>query len=736
MAIKYRLKYNNFDLKDITVTLESDNYTGDIIDVIGVGGESVVITKSLQDLNESHIIPTTATINVYTDLIDVDELQRASDKDWVVKVYESVSLVYRGFVIPDGIQQPLRGAGNLISIGATCGLSLLNGIDFTWGGANWGTVKVGGLDSVILAPINFIRQVFDRTSLGNMPLGIVWSTSIKYDVDNTRDFLAGIMPFSELNSLTALFEVERVDCYWLIENIAKSAKCWVFQDRGKWHIVNLYDVMNQDGVVYVNEIPSQSSSVTAITYMADLNIDVSGTQINDDAYLTYTKPVGRVKVKYNALQTKNVLPNGSFDIIESVAIRPMYWRYLNDSAFIWEYESLNERDGYSADLNRIAESTDGVFSTIYPINLDGVTLFDELTLGFRFMPVTGFPIIPETGLIDWLKRPLRFSVQYTVDGDTYYLNENGYWSNKGQSNAKILRTEFVFNSYFVYFDTNREFLAGDVVRITVLRSGNIGVYRVDFNEYMDTPEAMTYISSHIPNSTSNSSGVLQISNVTDSTFNSAETLQMEDYFQNIAPIIQGAQLDDVIDFAFNSSAGSSFVKIPNPKVLNNFNGKMQIKFHVKSGQRYILDDVFIRVNDNQDLYDIKLNDKNSTDELEVGVSTSFSGFFLSSYKENMGNAEKFMLMSDYSGTGKTLTELYGRGYLTARSEAKKKYNGSFKNDFNFLSLVNIEGVKYIPLGMTKNLSTCQINSFTGFESRLENISPIVVHKGTEDNNLN
>ena len=143
----------------------------------------------------------------------------------------------------------------------------------------------------------------------------------------------------------------------------------------------------------------------------------------------------------------------------------------------------------------------------------------------------------------------------------------------------------------------------------------------------------------------------------------------------------------------------------------------------------------MNVDDNKEMYELTNGTQNSEESYEMGISTSFSGFFLSSFKENPSNAEKFQLMTDYSGSGKRLTELYGRGILNWRNKARKIYNGTFKADIPYISLVTIGSDKYIPTGMDSNKTNGQL-TLQGFQAVLDVVSPTVVHKGSNDDNLN
>ena len=744
MAVKYRLSFSNINLEQVVVEISHPDYVGDVTSVIGVGGESYSLSRSAIDTpHASHVVPTTANINLYTNLIDVEELQQANDKEWRVNVTVSGNIDFDGYLVPDGIQKTLKGAGNIVRISATCGLALLHGVNYSWYGANFGLVNVDGLDSVNLCPMNFIRQILYLPNYIGSQLPITWYTSIKYDTAPTRDFFAGSMPFSSLTGLSELFQFNDVDAYWILENMVKSGKCTIVQQSGKWHIINYEDLINANGLLNTLEIPAQMSSVVATRASVDYNIDTNGKQILDDAYTTFKKSVGKVNVLYNHVQNKNIITNGGFDIDSLGYITN--WQFFDSQERAVPYASLNGRPGNSADIDRRGKSMD-VFTTDYQLNLDANILYKYITFGFLLMPLEGFEL-DENGFIKWGLDTLKISVTYDVYGGPgyvvrYYLNEFGYWTSGGmQGNQEV--TDFSFtllnNRMVIEFNQDRNFYVGDEVILKFLRSGSLEEHVVTFNETMSVSGGVTYLQTQVPNSAIGAVPYsLWINDVDSASQMDAKVVKTANYYQDIRLQQDSAKPNDIINFTFQSKGGTGAIKVPNPgnlDLISTSRGKLRMSFKCKSGQRYILDDVWMNIDDNNDLYEITNGTKNSEESYQMGISTSFSGFYLSSYKENYGNAEKFMLMSDYSGGGKRLTELYGRGIMNWRNKARKIYNGTFKADIPYMSLVDIDGVKYVPTGMESNKTNGQC-IFQGFEASLNTIEPTVIHKGSNNDNLN
>lgn len=741
MAVKYRASFSNIDLKQVVIDLEVDSYVGYPISVIGVGKETLSFSRTAaSDPYASHVIPTTANISLYSDLIDVDEIQMSNDKDWLCTIYVDGVMKFKGFLVPDGVQRTLKGAGNIVRLNATCGLGLMNGNKLTWHGSNWGSVIIDGQESINTCPMNFLRQIFDHSDHIGTGLPIRWFTSVKYVFDPTRDFFAGIMPFSSSYTLSELLLFNKVDTYWFIENLMKPAKCWVFQENGYWNIVNLEDIAYNDGIVEVLEIPSNVGSVTATRSTIDLNVDYTNLSILDDAYTMYSRSVGKVNVVYDHVQNENILPNGGFDTLASGAIAQ--WGWLNSGLTVPPYDSLDGRSGHAADLSIPSGGAPDSFSTAYQMNIDGNVLYEYINLKFTVLPLNGFPYDSKTGIIKWGIDTLKVTVYYDIMHEgvatRFFLNEFGYWTNGTMDgNQEVVDTfwDGAQNSFNIEFNQDRDFYIGDQVNISYVRDGGVINKTVVFYETMDLQSGVQHIVDQIQDGfiTNPNNWTVSINNTDNDPRNTASVTKVADYAESIRFHVDNARIGDIIKYEFRSTGGDPGIKLPDPGNLDSIGtarGKLRVLFHVNPGQRYILDNVIMTVDSNQDRYELTLNERNSEENYSMGISSSFSGFYLTSFIENSGNANKFMLFSDYGASNVRLTELYGRGVLNWRNKARKIYNGSFKvDDFSFLSLVRIGDKKFVPLGVDYNVTSGQINNLVAFESDIDVVSPTVIHTG-------
>src|SRR5690606_1287593 len=133
--------------------------------------------------------------------------------------------------------------------------------------------------------------------------------------------------------------------------------------------------------------------------------------------------------------------------------------------------------------------------------LDCDTLFKNCTIGFTWLPISGYELTPESN-IDFSKFPLWFSASLSVGGIDLYLNEFGYWSDKNiQANQQVTNQFYENpNSYIVQFIQDASWFTGDEFVIGFLREGIFEFYRYTFTSTMAYRDGIVAISSIIPNS--------------------------------------------------------------------------------------------------------------------------------------------------------------------------------------------------------------------------------------------
>ncbi len=729
MAIKYTLTVNSQKQQDWLVEIDFPSYTGEPIALIG--DQNPILLEynggGSDDPFSSHIITNSLTIRVYDDNVDIAELQEIADGSVRCRAYYNGVLKHQGFIISDGVQEPDSGVSSLITIKSIDGLEFLEAMPFTWAD-NYGLITVGGQVSVQRCPMNAIRLALYASSNLNNRLPIRWSTSLKSVQYPTDDMLAGRNRIIYDGKLL-MYSSNSVK--WYLEEILKTAQCWLYQRDGYWWIENKGDTIRNGGFFNGYEITDSTTAQTATPISIDLNTpDLVNEFVSQDQYWLVKKPLGGTNVVYeDTTNNNNVIPNGGFDIVSTgIAVD---WR-MSDSTVVGSAPPINGRaEGYSAEIDSTFDTEDRTVMT-GEIPIDTTVLFKDALLGFKWLPISGYDLKPD-GTIDFSKFPLWISVKLKTGAEELYLNEFGYWSDKNASaNAQVINTYYTeaTSGFYVIFDADKDFYPGDQIVVSALRGGQFQVYNIVFDQTMDVESGLDFIVSKIPNSVNPpapANGIF-LNGVTNSPFNNAYTQKYADYYKKIN--IEGVnqlRFNDVLDIQFQSKGLSSDIKLPSRY------GKLSIEILAKAGSYMRLDDVYFRVNNNHDKYEIRdTSSKAPIENYTVGISSSFSGHMWSNYMDSYATSDLSLNWTVNGSAGKSLTQLYGEFVLNWRNNPRKIFDGSIDRVVQSGDFLTIKGRKYIVLN--SSIQGDGISRVLAFEAVLNEKSYSVTHKGTIENN--
>lgn len=750
MGIKYKIEYSNRKDDDFKIEIDVPNYEGEVIEYRGYGGSPLEISHSGGQDNpfDEHVISSQASISfILPPEHNIEDLQLAGDLEVKVKVYKNFDLFWSGFLISDGLQEVFTGSNAPITVMASDGLKQFDGMDFPRGFAY--SISMPDYEANTLCPMRYIQLMLRR--LDN-ELTTVWNCDIKNLQDTTKDFLAGV---TELDPTGELIDNHDFTCDKLLEGILRSANLTIQQVEGKWYIQDRQLTHKDNGVLNGYFLDSGS----AIEYTEDLNVEP--TEIYDDTIKMIKKAVSKVEVTYKNTRNENVLPNGSFNLLSGGY--PAFWSKTNG-----EIESGDAINGRPIDqYNNVGRSMkfttnaggNGEFflrsNSIAPfMNYDAHTLFPRFTIGFKFMP-ENYPQRNVNGVnvINWDLMPLMLEVCYTAerDGQTddYYLNENGFWVRDVRAGVlKITNTE--------YDNTLRRF------RIKISGGATAG-QSIELVEYIeDTPNYVRYSNLDFTTNLLNEQAVItylaqdpSIVQVDGNTFDWFLD-QTDRYYRDplvyinnspgltttnrIQIMVDKMITGDVADIQFTSKGSQGRITIPDPGELVGVNdlgrGRLRFKFIQKIANSICyFDDVYINVDDNNDKYILKLPAlKDSKEDYELNISSSFSGFLLSSYMNDFSNSDANMLFVK-NGIQATLTEHYGRDVLHWRSKPCRVFDFSADGYVRPIDYITFYGQKFVPLSTSYNTET-DITKITMIEIKHEDIEGAqVAHEASNKDNI-
>ena len=743
--IKYRLLYKSFDNSEWLVTFDIKDFEGDAVNVRGVAGQACTLTyegSAPDDVWKGIITTASADINVYNQgQIDLIELLGFADKDCLVTVYRNNEIKFKGYLIVDGMYIDYQTVPHPVQLRSICGLNMLDGMRYAPFGAELGD----------RCPLNYFRRILVQ-QLG-IDLPIRWSTSLQAlneEISGDPFINAKWAQYGDgviINPTTN--RIQYKSCLYIIEGLTKAFQCRIVQADGAWWILGIHE-HHKDIITYSQ--CANSTGLPVVTQHARDSVRHIGSDysfVKEDSKISSTPGLGSFEITYENSQLENILPNGGLD--QRVTGQLTWWNVDESSGIIMqEFQDITGRGGSAVQL-RAYGSENRSFRLVEPLPIDGHILFKTFQWGFSFLPISGFQV-DQNGNIDWTKRPLKASVKYTVEENgtivDYYLNEFGYWqSSNGPANQQVTGTSWhpSGDSFSIAIDQNKNFDIGDQVNILIIRGGAIIRHTITFSEPMDVENGTNFIADQINDgfTSAPNAWTVSINNTDNDSRNTASTRKELDYFKYIHFKTTDPLKLNVEAVAFNyQGAGSLENKIVDPGNIYQQPtlgaGLLSIEFIVQPGQDFVLDDIWMKLNSNKDVYKASYNDLGNTkgDEDTLNISTSFSGFMGSNLMQRYSTSNIDWKYTDGIAVG-TLTDLYAQAFMRFRYKSSIIFESSISTrgkDWSYIDNYTIEGLdgKFIPCSsVSYNTEDNEVRLYA-MQARNDNIQLTIEHYGTED----
>lgn len=739
MAIKYQIEYHN----KYKITIDVPNYDGEIIHCKGVGQKAF----ELEYEEDMHIMSSKANIAFYTD-VDIYDLQTANDLEVLVEVFRDNLLYWRGYLIADGLKQYDRqGLPSEVNIIATDGLNNTKEMTFTLGSAS--PIEMPEYMSEFNTPLHYLIRCLQ---LINNELPIRWSVSTKSVLDINKDVFCGLISLNR----TEFLLYEGVDAFFVLENILKSFNLKIMQSNGYWYVYNELDEFL--GYEYNNGV---------VTMYQEEVVNQPEYFLTNNNTFEVRKGIGKVVISYNPIKDMYVIPNGSFN--ETSSGRPVDWK--SDKGYLMSDSGDENRISFRLkdDLGREERSVilDGSFVStpqIYYfesesgnsyIPIDGHNLYKHFTFGFRMMPFDYPTLNPNEEYIDWLDtKPFSIQVKYSILRNgvvtNYYLNENGYWQRSTGEIFRISNINRALDETYVDIkfegigDASQSFtisyFAPDVFGGTQLETMR---YTLDY-DYMSLDDTLNALMLKIDNSgitaTRESLDTIRFyfDNISGEIFASAYVLGTAETTSNtwINFIVDNAINGDVIEYQFQSKASQGKIELPDPgdthQIIPDGRGYLSFAFKQKNAVTTIVDELKFSFEEATETYTLKIND-NDSEEFELRIGSSFTGFDLTSYSLDFSTTDFYMMFSR-NGVVATLPEHYGRDFLQLNARPRRVWTGQMKGEIKPYQMTTIRGINFVPLHIMYNTETNETSgSWIEFTSNnLENLEINITNGKTND----
>lgn len=743
MGIKYILKHNSPKGQIHKTTIEIPSYDGEEIYLEGVENTATQLQwNGDENPFEKHVIGSQLTLNIYdTGNIDLDELMLTPDLEYRVKYYIDNVLFWSGFLISDGIQEQLSYRPSL-QLTAVDGMLGMEGLDIKI--TNPQGIVIDDYTSAIRCPLNFIRQCFN-TIKNTLPIN--WMCKTKNSSYPVIDVLAGSVNWSPRGEILIM---KKMDCYEIFDGILKSFNLHCFQAYGEWWIVNYQDLISDNNMFSGYRIESFE---TNIADTRGVNTSINLKDVLNQGVRMLNKPISKVKVTYNATRDENIVPNGSMNLINATSQSVIYWDGNINNVYqtdIHDGFSGRSTDKYGNE-DKALEFTTQVATGItfhdgekVGIPFDAKTLFPRFTLGLSILPYN-YPTYTsgeKQGMIKWIEdKPLQLEVTYKTGETLWYLNENGYWIKEGLEQLVQVRYQNIGNNTSLRVWYSGKAQKGQYITLEAL-SANGGVVFSESRVFTISANSLN-----------------ESLNIIIDMFNDSENFNVfreSDYIvykikrglaeirpfisdvsgqisTRISLIAENSMNEDVVRFQFTSKGGESRIKIPEPDNLDSQDiGILKYYIHHNGAYKSAIDDVYINIDENYDVYEASIQaKKDSVEEYEMTISSSFSGFLLSSYMNSWADCHTTMKYTRF-GVEATLTEHYARDVIRMKSKPYQKIDQTYLGMVTPLNVMNGNMIASASCTYSAHENQTKV---TLIEYKLNDDIPTIKHYGSNDDNI-
>ena len=732
MGIKYILEHNSPKGQIHKTTIEIPSYDGEVIYLDGVEKTSTQLQwNGDENPFDKHVIGSQLTLNVYdTGNIDLDELMLTPDLEYRVKYYIDNELFWSGFLISDGIQEQLSYRPS-IQLTAVDGMLGMEGLDISI--TNPQSIDMGSYESVIRCPLNMLRQCFNTIG-NNLPINWMCKTKNSSYID--ADVLAGSVSWSPRGEILIM---KKMDCYEIFEGILKSFNLHCFQAYGEWWIVNYQDLIASNN--NFNGYRIESFDLRTVE-TKELDVTIQLKDVLNQGVRMLNKPISKVKVTYNATRDENIVPNGSMNLVDVVNQSVIYWYgninnvYQNKIHDGFSGRSTDKYGNKDKALEFVTQVPTGITfhdGSKVGIPFDAKTLFPRFTLGLSVLPYN-FPTYTsgeKQGQIAWIeKQPLQLEVTYKTQDKLWYLNENGYWIEEGLEQLVVERYKYTRYGVRVWFK-------GKIAKGQLMGIGKTEWQYYESRVFTRFADSLEDSLNMIVEAWSDSVrfGVFRENDylVFESPLPTLSDVSPQ-ISTRISLIAENSMNEEVVRFQFTSKGGESRIKIPEPENLDSQDiGILKYYIHHNGAYKSAIDDVYINIDENYDVYEASIpSKKDSVEEYEMTISSSFSGFLLSSYMNSWADCHTTMKYTRF-GIDATLTEHYARDVIRMKSKPYQKIDQTYLGMVTPLNVMNGNMVASADCTYSAHENQTKV---TLIEYKLNDVQDLNVrHYGSNDDNI-
>lgn len=403
---------------DYTLNIYKENYSGGSTEIYG----SFTLQKSAVETILEPIRGTGLQLSLEANQsLTFDEFLLSDEFTYKTELVKNDSIIFKGYIKPDGVQQSYVNDLWLINIESVDGLGLLKDLSFVQTNGTHFTGKMSFYD--------VIKACLDRTRLA---MDINTSIEIEYNgyagTNILKDTYVNSERFIKSSNDTVL-----MNCNEVLTSILNLFSGVITQQDGQWWIYRPNDLVLNGYTTFLNQ-------TTETTFLKNLN-----------------KPLGS---QINNFYPHHCDANQQIEVKGAISAYRLNYKYTIDNKGLVVNSNLNHNNDLEFDNWTVNPSLDPDILINDPLDLSGAIIkaedynFPEPSPFTEVMESDSFSVLSDVQLTLKFKVSTKNRMQTfyfaVVTSDGYYLTQNNHWST--DTNKKIKFNCGKLNSNIYYKD--------------------------------------------------------------------------------------------------------------------------------------------------------------------------------------------------------------------------------------------------------------------------------------------
>ena len=240
------LVFNSYEVK----ILEKDGYTA-AEEIQAVENPVQINYQNTSELILDPFIGSEATLNLIATIdFQLQNLYTEDELRWLIEIYRNSSVIWRGFIIPDGCQESFTFAPYTISVNAVDTLGLLKNLAYVQNDGNFWLGKQSYID--------VIYNCLNRVAIPD--INIYTCVNI-YEEDYPSTDIDDPLALTFVNAETYLKSdnINPLNCDEVLKNVMQVWTARIIQSEGDWYIYRPNESVLSESLIfrkYVNGVYS------------------------------------------------------------------------------------------------------------------------------------------------------------------------------------------------------------------------------------------------------------------------------------------------------------------------------------------------------------------------------------------------------------------------------------------------------------------------------------------------